>query len=67
MEGQAKVRGLTLNFSFKQKDIRLQLDQMRTIQILLNLISNAVKFSPENAKIEIECNYLKLEQSTVQV
>ena len=67
MEGQAKVRGIKLLFYFNQNDVHLKLDQMRTIQILLNLISNAIKFSPEDAKIEIECSYLNLEHGVVQV
>ena len=67
MEGQARVRGIKLIFEFKQDDVQLDLDQMRTVQILLNLISNAIKFSPDEEKIEIKCNYLNLEQGTVQV
>jgi signal transduction histidine kinase len=48
MEGQARTKDIKLIRVFKGKDITLQMDQMRTIQILLNLISNAIKFSPEN-------------------
>ena len=57
MEGQARVRGIKLNKKYKGTDVELQIDQMRTIQILLNLISNAIKFSPEDGKIDIECSY----------
>ena len=48
MEGQARLKAIKLNRKFDSSDIELQIDQMRTIQILLNLISNAIKFSPEN-------------------
>lgn len=38
---------------------------MRTIQILLNLVSNAIKFSPQDSQIEIVCDYMSLDQGTV--
>jgi len=44
--------------SFEQKDVRLEADKMRTTQILLNLISNAIKFSYDDEKIKIKCNYV---------
>lgn len=54
--GQAHLRSIKLNRKFKGSDIELQIDKMRTIQILLNLISNAIKFSPDNGEIDVECN-----------
>lgn len=35
------------------EDYIVQLDYNRIIQVLVNLISNAIKFSPENSKIEL--------------
>jgi len=48
MEGQARLKAVKIIRKFDGPDIELQIDQMRTIQILLNLISNAIKFSPDN-------------------
>jgi|GEM_PF-732688 len=36
-------------------DVTLKADHQRMLQILLNLISNANKFTPENGKITIRC------------
>lgn len=33
------------------------MDKMRTIQILLNLISNALKFSSEDDNVQIKSSY----------
>lgn len=40
---------------------------MRTIQILLNLISNAIKFSPDDSKIDIECRQKPAELGKILV
>lgn len=56
MQGQASIRGIKLRTKFNGANVELQIDQLRTIQILLNLISNAIKFSPDSGSIEIECS-----------
>lgn len=61
MEGQARTKSIKLVKKFHGIDVDLQIDQMRTIQILLNLISNAIKFSPDNSKIYIECRQKPVE------
>jgi two-component system, NarL family, sensor histidine kinase BarA len=33
------------------------MDKMRTLQILINLISNALKFSKENETVQVRCIY----------
>ena len=67
MEQQARLRAIKLKRKFNSSDIELQIDQMRTIQILLNLISNAIKFSPENGEIEIESNCVSAESDMIKV
>ena len=67
MQGQARLRAIRIALKFTGKDIVLQIDQMRTIQILLNLISNAIKFSPEDSVIHLETSYHMLEAGVFQV
>ncbi len=33
------------------------MDKMRTQQIVINLVSNAIKFSKENQVVEVLCRY----------
>jgi len=35
----------------------IKMDKMRTVQILLNLISNALKFSKEGECVGVSCDY----------
>jgi signal transduction histidine kinase len=42
---QAKMKNVTVELNFEGEDQTLMLDQMRIHQIMLNLMSNAMKFS----------------------
>ena len=48
LQGQASLRGIKLAFKPECSELKVSLDTMRTQQIMLNLISNAIKFSLEN-------------------
>jgi signal transduction histidine kinase len=45
LEGQASLRRVKLVLKAECNEVQVNLDTMRTQQILLNLISNAIKFS----------------------
>ncbi|TGN18452.1 GAF domain-containing sensor histidine kinase [Leptospira idonii] len=60
MTPQAKLKGI--EFRWEQKGLEpysIPSDIQKIHQILVNLISNAVKFSPESSIIQIQCNFLK--------
>jgi PAS domain S-box-containing protein len=46
-------RDMTVRFDRPKSPIHVELDQVRVMQVLRNLLNNAVKFSPEHSTIEI--------------
>ncbi|WP_262690486.1 sensor histidine kinase [Kordiimonas aestuarii] len=53
MEGMAKARGIVLELKSSAHNYDLHADIQVIKQVLINLISNAIKFSPEDSVIEI--------------
>lgn len=53
---QAKAKGLTLTVTQCERDIRVTADAERFQQILLNLITNAIKFTPTQGSIGVKCD-----------
>jgi signal transduction histidine kinase len=62
------VRGLAANkgieLSFRSLDVELEIDSDRIVQVLINLISNALKFSPRDTKISV---YAKVVGDEVEI
>jgi PAS domain S-box-containing protein len=52
----AQTKALEINFEVKPDFGDIQADRNRLIQILYNLISNAIKFTPEEGTISVRCN-----------
>lgn len=49
----AQQKKITLHFQHEPDDLNLEADPVKCAQILINLISNAIKFSPEESTVEI--------------
>jgi signal transduction histidine kinase len=52
---QAKANGLTLTVAPCDEDIHVAADAERFQQILLNLVTNAIKFTPADGRITVNC------------
>lgn len=50
----AKERNITLQYVLPKKDVNIFIDAERMLQVISNLISNAIKFTEEGGKITIE-------------
>jgi len=51
----AQENGLSLDFEIPQKSVEICLDPDKTKEVLINLISNSIKFTPEGGWIKIIC------------
>ena len=65
MEGRAHESGVKLTQDYDlDENFKIIADRRAVLQILLNLVSNAVKFTPEGGEVKIACykrdNYLSL-------
>lgn len=65
MKQQADLKNVTIGFKPLPFEIFLKMDLMRTQQIVINFLSNAIKFSPEKSEIETQIllkqNYKSME------
>ena len=53
MEVQSRERDIQIRTSFPEKPIEVECDGHRIIQVLVNVLSNAVKFSPKSSEIHV--------------
>jgi len=54
---QAKRRNISLNFNALTTPPLISFDEIRISQVIDNLLSNSLKFTPENGKIDVELDY----------
>ena len=55
IDGQMREKELNFNSTGCEKDIAVKADRQRVQQILLNLLSNAMKFTPKGGKVTLSC------------
>jgi PAS domain S-box-containing protein len=56
VQTHAEEKNLDLSDIKIGKNIKLAVDPTRCLQILVNILGNAVKFTPQHGKVGIECN-----------
>lgn len=65
MKQQADLKNVTISFKPLPFEIFLKMDLLRTQQIVINFLSNAIKFSPEKSEIQtkilLKQNYKSME------
>jgi len=55
----ADEKNITLTYSFPKKEINIFIDVERVVQVVSNLVNNAIKFTGENGKIKVELKILE--------
>jgi signal transduction histidine kinase len=59
LEPQARERQVHINASLPEKPLPVECDPDRIVQAILNLVGNAVKFSPKNAEVQVQVEELR--------
>ena len=54
VEAKAKLKNITIHNKVQENDVTIRADKDRLTQILVNVLDNAVKFTPEYGSIFIE-------------
>lgn len=58
MEPACEKKGITFEFPEEEWNINMMVDPMRFLQLFFNLLTNAVKFTPEGGRVTFRiCNY----------
>lgn len=55
----AAEKNIKLDYSLSESDVSLFIDAERVVQIITNLINNAIKFTGENGQIQVEVKVLE--------
>jgi two-component system cell cycle sensor histidine kinase PleC len=66
-EAKAREKSISVESSVPKDLPRIMGDQLRVKQILINLLGNAVKFTPENGRIRIEAQVLQQGYAMISV
>jgi signal transduction histidine kinase len=53
LEGQAKMQAITIEWPKIDEHVKVVADKQLFKQVLVNLVSNAVKFSPQDSRVDI--------------
>lgn len=66
---QAKQKGVGLTIDIEGKDLELPFNKNKLVQVIGNLISNAIKFTSSSGKVELKMQLLNKEneQNTLEV
>ena len=67
MENQAKAKAITIKLEIPDNLAQIKVDETRFSQVMINLLDNAVKYTPEKGTVNIsarpEGNYLQIDIS----
>jgi PAS domain S-box-containing protein len=53
VEGQAKAKNIQIGTHIADRAVRVMADQSRLQQIVWNLLSNSIKFTPQNGRVDV--------------
>lgn len=67
IEGQAGKRGICVQFPEFDEPVFVHADRTRLSQILINLLTNAIKYNRDQGEVEVTCEVLDAERVRVSV